>query len=149
MLTQVQVYGSQVIEAPYDLSRATVSIRILAPPPEVTQNFFQPSASSCDCCRLPGSTQHLLDIHASFEDFIGLPGEPLGVTNKSFHNIALKHDTQLVYVPAYQLPHSHRKLIDGMVKEMLHQGVIDESFSPVSRIQESWYLASCNSFQNR
>ena len=45
--------------------------------------------------------------------------------------ITLKPDTNPFYTPASQpLPHSQGKLVDGMVQEMLDQGVIEESYSP-------------------
>ncbi len=35
-----------------------------------------------------------------------------------------------MYINAYKLPYSHRELVGEMIKDMLEQGVIQESSSP-------------------
>ncbi len=61
---------------------------------------------------------------------IALPGEPLGVTHCAEHHIKLKPGTDPVYINAYKLPHSQRELAQEMIKDMLEQGVIQESNFP-------------------
>ncbi len=34
-----------------------------------------------------------------------------------------------MYIPSYRLPHSQRAVVDGLVKDMLKEGVIQESTS--------------------
>ena len=61
---------------------------------------------------------------------VALPEEPLGRTHLITHHINLKPGVQPKYIPAYRIPHSQRATIDKSVKEMLDQGVIQESTSP-------------------
>ncbi len=65
-----------------------------------------------------------------YRDVIAVPGEPLGATDKTEHDIKLKSNTHPVYIPAYRLPHSQRQIVDQQVKGMLAQGVIQHSRSP-------------------
>ncbi len=61
---------------------------------------------------------------------IALPGEPLSVTHCAEHHIKLKPGSNPVYINAYKLPHSQRQLVEELIKDMLDQGVIQESNSP-------------------
>ncbi len=69
---------------------------------------------------------HVLENH---REAIALPGEALGVTHCAEHHIKLKLSTNPVYINAYKLPHSQRELVGDMIKDMLEQGVIQESSS--------------------
>ncbi len=60
---------------------------------------------------------------------IALPGEPLGVTHCAEHHIKLKPGSNPLYINVYKLPHSQR-LVEELIKDMLDQGVIQESNSP-------------------
>ncbi len=64
-----------------------------------------------------------------YRDAIALPGESLGVTDRTAHDIRLKSGTHPVYVAAYRLPHSQKAAVDTMVQDMLDQGVIQNSCS--------------------
>ncbi len=61
---------------------------------------------------------------------IALPGEPLGVTHCAEHHIELKPGSNPVYINAYKLLHSQRQLMEELIKDMLDQGVMQESNSP-------------------
>ncbi len=61
---------------------------------------------------------------------IALPGEPLGVKHCAEHHIKLKPGSNPVYINAYRLPHSQRQLMEELIKDMLDQGVVQESNSP-------------------
>ncbi len=61
---------------------------------------------------------------------IALPGESLGVTHCAEHHIKLKPGSNPVYINAYKLPHSEAQLVEELIKNMLNQGVIQESNSP-------------------
>ncbi len=67
----------------------------------------------------PEGKNELLDLLASYRNAVALPGEPLGVTSHVSHHIALKPDTNPVYIPSYRLPHGQRAVVDGLVKNML------------------------------
>ena len=54
----------------------------------------------------------------------------LGATDRAEHHIKLKPATNPVYIPAYRLPHSQRRVVEKQIKEMLEQGVIENSRSP-------------------
>ncbi len=58
-----------------------------------------------------------------------LPEEPLGVTQCAEHHIKLKPGSNPVYINMYKLPHSQRKLVEELIKDMLDQGAIQESNS--------------------
>ncbi len=57
-------------------------------------------------------------------------GEPLGVTTKVTHHIALQPGAKLSYVPSFRLPHSQRQVVQQKVDELLQEWVIQESQSP-------------------
>ena len=62
--------------------------------------------------------------------FSVLLSEPLGAIDRAEHHIKLKPATNPVYIPAYRLPHSQRQVVEQQIKEMLEQGVIENSRSP-------------------
>ena len=72
----------------------------------------------------------LLKLLKKYREVIALPGESLGVTDRSQHHIKLKPGTQPVYVPAYRLPHAQRQVVTDAIEEMLEEGVIQNSKSP-------------------
>ncbi len=69
----------------------------------------------------------LLSLLNKYRNEIALPGEPLGATDKTEHQIKLKPNTHPSYTPAYRVSHSQRHIVDQQVKEMLEQGVIQHS----------------------
>ncbi len=72
----------------------------------------------------------LLSLLNKYRHVNALPGEPLGATDKTEHNINLKPNTHPIYIPVYRLPQSQRQIVDQQVKDMLAQGVIQHSRSP-------------------
>ncbi len=78
----------------------------------------------------PELKRPLLKLLHQYRDVIALPGETLGATDTTEHKIRVKPDTKPVYIPAYRLPHSQRHVVDEQVKDMLDQGVIQNSRSP-------------------
>ncbi len=78
----------------------------------------------------PEAKPALLNILAQHRQAIALPGEPLGVTNKVTHHIALQPGAQTSYFPSYRLPHSQRQVVQQKVDELLQEGVIQESHPP-------------------
>ncbi len=78
----------------------------------------------------PKAKAALLNLLAQHRQAIALPGQPLGVTNKVIHHIALKPGAQPSYVPSYRLPNSERQVVQHEVDELLQEGVIQESHSP-------------------
>ncbi len=71
----------------------------------------------------------LLQVLETQWEAIALPGEPLGVTHYAEHHLKLKPGSNPVYINAYKLLHSQGELLQ-MIKDMLEQGVIQESNSP-------------------
>ncbi len=69
----------------------------------------------------------LLQVLEMHRGAIALPGKPLGVTHCAEHHIKLKPGSNPVYTNAYKLPHSQRQLVEELIKDMLDQGVIQES----------------------
>ncbi len=72
----------------------------------------------------------LLKLLHQYRDVIALPGESLATTDTTEHKIRVRLDTKSEYIPAYQLPHSQRQVVDEQIKDMLDQGVIQHSRSP-------------------
>ncbi len=72
----------------------------------------------------------LLQVLEMHRGAIALPGEPLRVTHCAEDHIKLKLGSKPVYINAYKLPHSWRQLVEELIKDMLGQGVIQESNSP-------------------
>ncbi len=72
----------------------------------------------------------LLNLLAQHRQAITLSGEPLGVTDKVTHHIALQPGDQPSYSPSYRLPHSQRQVVQQKVDKLLQEGVIQESHSP-------------------
>lgn len=83
--------------------------------------------SVVDYQEMKHSRLEFLDQHL---DVLALPMDRLEVTVRTVHHIQLKPDTTPVSISAYRLPHSQRKAVDEMVKNMLDQGEIQELFSP-------------------
>lgn len=60
-----------------------------------------------------------------------MPGKPLGTTTTLAERaIKLKPGTSPIYIPAYRLLHSQRRIVDNQIAEMKEQGVITDSCSP-------------------
>ncbi len=78
----------------------------------------------------PEGKPALLELLAKHRQAVALPGEPLGLTDRISHHIALQPDAQPSYVPSYRLPHSQRQVVQQKVDELLDEGVIQESYSP-------------------
>ena len=78
----------------------------------------------------PEAQPALLLLLAQQRQAIALPGEPLCVTNKVTHHIALQPGAQPSYVPSYQLTHSQKQVVQQKVDELLQEEVIKESHSP-------------------
>ncbi len=78
----------------------------------------------------PEMKHSFLELLEGFRDVIALPGESLGVTDRTAHHIRLKPGTQPVYVAACRLPHSQKAIVDEVIQDMLDQGVIQNSCSP-------------------
>ncbi len=72
----------------------------------------------------------LLQVLEMHRPGTALPGKPLGVTHCGEHHIKLKPGSNLVYINAYKLPHIQRRLVEELIKDMLDQGIIQESNSP-------------------
>ncbi len=75
----------------------------------------------------PEMKHSLSDLLGRYRDAIALPGESLGLTDRTAHHIRLKPGTHPVYVAAYRLPHSQKAAVDNMVQDMLDQVVIQNS----------------------
>ncbi len=93
----------------------------------------------------------LLQVLEMHREAIALPGEPLGVTYCAEHHIKLKPGSNLVCINAYKLPHNQRQLVEELIKDMLDQGVIQESNFPWSSplffgAQEGRYVTSRHRF---
>ncbi len=76
---------------------------------------------------LKSTSLQVLEMHGRA---IALTGEHLGVTYCDEHHIKLKPDSNPVYINAYKLPHSQRQIVEELIKNMLDQGISQESNSP-------------------
>ncbi len=64
----------------------------------------------------------LFQVLEKHREAVALPGEPLGVTHCAEHNIKLKPGSNPVYINAYKLPHSQRKLVQEMMRHAKTRG---------------------------
>ncbi len=77
------------------------------------------------------SQDELIQLFNSHRDTIALPNEPLGRTDVVQNKIQLIDTSKPVYIPAYRLPHSKRALVERTVSDMLKEGIIEHSVSPM------------------
>ena len=92
--------------------------------------FMEQAKSQLNKTDFVEQVPQLLQLLERNREAVALKGEPLGHTTRTQHHIPLKPGTNPIYVPAYRLPHSQRKLADDMVKEMIDQGIVQDSNSP-------------------
>ncbi len=78
----------------------------------------------------PEGKSALLELLAKHRHAVALPGEPLGLTNRLTHHIALQPDAKPSFVLSYRLPHNQRQVVKRKVDELLAEGVIQVSHSP-------------------
>ncbi len=130
-LAKFQAYDKPMRSEPLDLPVASLTTSEDTVPSQNSdvREQLRPLVNVVD---YPEGKNELLDLLASYRKAVALPGEPLGVTSHVSHHIAMKPDTNPVYIPSYRLPHSQRAVVDGLVKDMLKEGVIQESTSPWS-----------------
>ncbi len=65
----------------------------------------------------PEAKPALLQLLAQYRQAFALPGEPLGVTTKVTHRIALQPGAKPSYVPSYRLPYNQRQVIQQKVDD--------------------------------
>ena len=80
----------------------------------------------------PQYLNNLIDLLQKYSDVVALKGDSLGKTHVIKHHIAIPKDTPPMFIPAYRLPHSQREKIEIAVRDMLAEGIIEESMSPWS-----------------
>lgn len=66
-------------------------------------------------------------ICAKYADVFHLDDDPVTVTNLYKQKLQLKDNAVPVYVKPYRLPHSQKTEINKQVKQMLHDGIIEEA----------------------
>ncbi len=76
----------------------------------------------------PDGKPALLKLFAQHRQ--AFPGEPLELTNRVTHHIALQPDAKLSFVSSYRLPHSQQQVAQQKVDEWLEEGIIQEFHSP-------------------
>ena len=122
-LGSFSIYDANLLQDPVTCVAAVSSQPTLTSSPEELEPHLQ-------VMDFPDMKKCLLDLLVKHRKAFALPGEPLGVTNKVQHHIQLKPDSRPVYVPSYRLPHSQRQIAEGLVQDMLKEGIIQESYSP-------------------
>ena len=129
LLSQALAFDKQVVPEPLELPKSEVST-VAAISDNQEPGSVQTLDSLVTVVDYPENKPLLIKLLQRYRDVIALPGEALGATDRTEHNIKLKPGTKPVYIPAYRLPHSQRKVVDEQIKEMLDQGVIQNSKSP-------------------
>ena len=74
----------------------------------------------------------LINLLKKYNEVIALPGDKLGHTNLLEHHIEIDKDIRPIYIPAYKLAYSQLECIEDEVRNMLQDGIIEESKSPWS-----------------
>jgi len=131
LLTQALAFDRKVVPEPLDFPIACVaSVHVPKISCDDKLALERNLESYVKIVDYPEQRHALIKLLKEYRDVIALPGETLGATDKTEHLIKLKPGTQPVYVPAYRLPHSQRKIVGEQINEMLEQGVIQHSNSP-------------------
>lgn len=122
------VYHQPVVDEPESLTIGNIQA---TPEREATSDSRQKQMEQhVKIIDYPESRDDLLTLLANFQEVIALPGEQLGKTTLASHHIKLKPGAEPSFTPAYRLPHKHRNMVDGMVKDMLREEIIKHSYSP-------------------
>ncbi len=126
---QVLVYDRQVASEPEELPSVYVSAISSQSHDAVAQRSpsLEPFIKVAHYNELKSTLLQVLEMHRRAT---ALPGEPSGVRHCAEHHIKLKLSSNQVYINVYKLPHSQRLLVKELIKDMLDQGVIQESNSP-------------------
>ena len=74
----------------------------------------------------------LVDLLMKYNQIVAVKGDPLGVTDRIKHHIAIKRDIDPIFIPAYRVPYSQKEIIEQEVEKMLSQGIVEPSNSPWS-----------------
>ena len=128
-LSEALAYDGQVVSEPMDLPVPSTA-SVCASVSNESKGQTQTLESLVTVADYPELSDSLIKLLKRYRDVFALPGEPLGATDRAAHHIKLKGGTNPVYIPAYRLPHSQRQVVDEQIKEMLEQGVIENSRSP-------------------
>ncbi len=114
---QVLVYDRQVASEPYVSTISSQSHDAAAQRSPSLEPFIKVAHYS----EMKLTLLQVLEMHRGAIPF---PGEPLGATHCAEHHIKLKPGSNPVYTNAYKLPLSQRQLVEELIKDMLHQGII-------------------------
>ncbi len=127
---QVLAYDRQVASEPKELLSVYVSA-ISSQSHDATaqrSRSLEPLIRVAHYIELKSTPLQILEMHRRA---IAPPGGPLGVTHCAEHHIKLKLGSNSVYIiNADKLPHCQGQLVEELIKDMLDQGVIQESNSP-------------------
>lgn len=129
LVGQCLLYDKKVVSEPLEFPTACVS-SVSQSSGDIELGQAPTLRSLVNVVDYPEMKQSLLELLEQYRDVIALPGEPLGKTSKIKHQIVLKPGTSPIYIPAYRLPHSHKAMVETLVKDMLKEGVIQHSCSP-------------------
>ena len=72
----------------------------------------------------------MIDLLLDYRSVIALEDDQLGCTQVITHKINVPQGTPPMYIPAYRVPHSQRKIVNDAVDKMLKDKVIEPSDSP-------------------
>ncbi len=128
-LSEGLAYDGQVASEPMDLP-APILASVCTSVGKDSMVQTQTLESLVTVADYPELSSSLIQLLKWYRDVFALPGEPLGATDRAEHHIKLKPGTNPIYIPAYRLPHSQRQVVEEQIKEMLEQGVIENSRSP-------------------
>lgn len=128
-LSEALAYDGRVAPEPVDLAESSVA-PVCASVSTDLMTQTQELENLVTVADYPELRNSLIQLLKRYRDVFALPGEPLGATDRAEHHIKLKPGTNPIYIPAYRLPHSQRQVVEEQIKEMLEQGVIENSRSP-------------------
>jgi hypothetical protein len=64
-----------------------------------------------------------------YQDIFYLPGDQLSSTNATKHSIQVEPGTEPINTRPYRLPETQKREVDRQVKQLLQEGIIEESNS--------------------
>ncbi len=127
LLGNFEQHDSDLEEVPQVIASVSNESNVTTPSTDTSVDKLASFVISPD---YPEVQPRLLNLLGKYRSAIALPGENLGVTHTAKHRIVLTAGAQPSYVPSYRLPYSQRAVVDGLIKDYLEQGVIQESYSP-------------------
>ena len=127
LISEAEIYNKPLLEI--DHEKTPVTKVNASAPLEIDSNKLESINDKIKDIEDINVREQFKKLLTQFPDVLSGKDEPLGYTKAIKHKIRLKDNTP-IYIPAYRLPHKYRDEIQKTCKDLLEQGIIEESCSP-------------------